>query len=111
MFHQLHCLGMMREAYYSAVQGRNSTIFAEASLTEKQRQSSRRQHIGHCFDYIRQAIMCGGDMTLEWAKEPDPGRERETVDGWGITHQCRNFDQGLDWVKKHKAPFDHDGIA
>jgi hypothetical protein len=50
-------------------------------------EGQERKHIAHCFDYLRQAIMCAGDMTLEWAnwkgKEP-------RIDGWGMKHRgCR----------------------
>lgn len=48
-------------------------------------------HISHCFDYLRQAIMCAGDSTLEWPRIESDGR-RFAVDGWGVQHQCR------DWV-------------
>jgi hypothetical protein len=30
-------------------------------------------HINHCFEYIRQAIMCAGDVALEGAATRFPG--------------------------------------
>jgi Mycotoxin biosynthesis protein UstYa len=48
-------------------------------------------HIGHCFDYVRQSIQCSADMTISWANLTEP--ERPHIDGWDIPHrQCR------DWV-------------
>lgn len=50
-----------------------------------------QDHMAHCFDYLRQSLMCHGDMTLEWPRTEPDGR-RVVVDGWGIEHQCK------DWV-------------
>jgi len=47
-------------------------------------------HVGHCIDYIRQGIMCAGDMSLEWPREEPDGR-RVAVDGWGAQHVCRSW--------------------
>lgn len=47
-------------------------------------------HIHHCFDYLRQALMCAGDMTVEWPREEDDG-SRFAFDGWGVTHQCKSW--------------------
>ncbi|KAK3353842.1 hypothetical protein B0T25DRAFT_569028 [Lasiosphaeria hispida] len=51
----------------------------------------RDEHIYHCFDYIRQAIMCCGDTTLEKARTVDDKIVRG-VDGWDVEHQCRDYD-------------------
>ena len=47
-------------------------------------------HVGHCIDYIRQGIMCAGDMSLETPREEPDGR-RIAVDGWGMQHVCRSW--------------------
>ena len=44
----------------------------------------------HCFDYIRQALMCHADLTVEWPRTEADGR-RFAVDGWGIEHQCTSW--------------------
>ena len=67
-------------------------------------------HVGHCFDYLRQALMCAGDMTIEHAREPPLGQKRLTTDGWGVTHQCRNWDEMMAWTLSHKANVSHTGI-
>ena len=51
----------------------------------------REDHVLHCFDYLRQGIMCAADSTLEWPRQEVDGR-RFAVDGWGVEHQC------ADWV-------------
>ena len=102
---------MLREAYYAMVQGRNASIFAEEGVSDKHLHEARQFHTAHCFDYLRQSIMCSADMTLEWAVKPAPGKPRVTVDGWGMTHQCRSFEEARAWVLDHRAPPSHEGIA
>lgn len=79
-------------------------------------------HVAHCFDYVRQGIMCAGDLTIESAKEfPEKWLEgisedliREKygdqkpvlVDGWGIKHQCRSYDKAKDWAFRNRVPDD-----
>lgn len=44
----------------------------------------------HCFDYLRQGVMCQGDLTLEWPRTEEDGTGRRfAVDGWGVGHVCR----------------------
>lgn len=55
------------------------------ALTEK-----GGEHVGHCFDYLRQGIMCAGDLALEWPRGVGVGGDR-AVDGWGVVHECRSW--------------------
>ena len=87
----------------------NPTITDPGAVTEVQKEESHSHHMGHCFDYIRQALMCAGDTTLEQATVL-PGRNVSTVDGWGIAHQCKRWDDMVDWTLEHHAPQDRDGI-
>ncbi|KAK1048202.1 hypothetical protein LTR33_014905 [Friedmanniomyces endolithicus] len=56
-------------------------------------------HVWHCFDYIRQALMCAGDMTVEWPRTEEDGR-RFAVDGWGVTHECKDWDAIMTFMKE-----------
>lgn len=67
-------------------------------------------HVEHCFDYLRQSIMCAGDMTIEHALEPPLGEKRETTDGWGVKHQCKDWNEIMNWTLEHKAKHDLKGI-
>ncbi|KAK1751045.1 hypothetical protein QBC47DRAFT_434797 [Echria macrotheca] len=88
VFHQLHCLKSIRK-HYAALQSDTPLV------------DSVDNHVDHCFDYLRQAIMCSADMTLEKARvEPDGHRRR--VDGWGTTHQCRNWGKVLEIVAERR---------
>ena len=87
LFHQLHCLSHIRTYSLSlkASIGRDDPQGIYDRLLRKD-----EAHMYHCFDYIRQAIMCAGDMTIEWPRKEADG-SRFAVDGWGITHQCRSW--------------------
>ena len=56
----------------------------------------------HCFDYLRQALMCAGDMTLESLQVGEQG-VMASVDGWGSTHRCRKFDDVREWTARYRA--------
>ena len=69
-------------------------------------------HWGHCFDYLRQSLMCAADATLETV-ETNGNTNGETllagVDGWGVTHMCRDYKKLFDWSEEHRAT-DEGGI-
>lgn len=47
-------------------------------------------NMSHCFNYIRQAILCGLDTTLE-----GPGEGVGVADGTGQLHVCRDNEQSI----------------
>jgi hypothetical protein len=47
-------------------------------------------HLAHCYDYLRQAIMCAGDTTIEG--------KTKYGDGWGSSHQCKDIDSIMAWA-------------
>ncbi|KAI0021949.1 hypothetical protein F4780DRAFT_778221 [Xylariomycetidae sp. FL0641] len=89
VFHQLHCLSYLASHYQKGYGG--------ANLTEEV-----AHHSAHCFDYIRQSIMCAGDTNLEGDTETGPG--------WGSDHTCVDYEAMLDWANEHSL-FDLSGQA
>lgn len=87
MYHQLHCLNSMRYDLTQSKIGKNATV-AELG------------HAHHCYNYIRQGLQCGLDLTLE----PTHGGTG------GITHVCRDWVQVRAYMeqnfKKNKSYFD-----
>ncbi|KAF2852749.1 hypothetical protein T440DRAFT_466332 [Plenodomus tracheiphilus IPT5] len=99
--HQLHCLYTILSAYNTQKLALDSTTTAT---------SSRRidpvikmpWHINHCFDYLRQAVMCSGDVALEGAATTFPEGEfgdRGGSDGWDGTHVCRDYGEVKGWLE------------
>ena len=61
-------------------------------------------HVLHCFDFIRQALMCYGDMTLEpWVDFDGVTLYSRGSSGWGTTHKCRNFEELKGWVEEQEG--------
>ncbi|KAI0546957.1 hypothetical protein F4679DRAFT_555928 [Xylaria curta] len=88
VFHQLHCLYVLRRAYYS------QSIELEAFDFGK----NRSHHASHCFDYLKQTITCASDSTVE-PKEDDPN----SFLGSGFPRQCRDFEAVKDYVEKWRV--------
>jgi hypothetical protein len=61
-------------------------------------------HINHCFEYIRQAIMCAGDVALEGAAtefpEGEGGEDRGGSDGWDAKHVCKDYGQVYEYLER-----------
>lgn len=59
-------------------------------------------HVNHCFDYLRQSIMCAGDLAIEGQEKTFPG-EVTGSDGWDGKHVCKNYDEVYDFLYEHRA--------
>jgi hypothetical protein len=108
MFHQLHCLvrpsvGLPLTSSPLSSTSISRHLFPQLSkppnipqrmirnvfwASSSQVSDHESEHVAHCFDYLRQGIQCGGDMSLEWANWGGPPR----IDGWGIKHRgCKSL--------------------
>jgi hypothetical protein len=59
----------------------------------------RLRHTDHCLDFIRQAIQCAGDITLEPAVLGEDGQVSSVV--FGNARQCRNWDFVWTFAAQH----------
>ncbi|KAJ5186109.1 hypothetical protein N7491_006020 [Penicillium cf. griseofulvum] len=89
VFHQLHCLNMLRQAirpdYY----------------TKHDPEPAYTTHIHHCIDHLRQALMCHVDVTpipVLWAEKED-----RPLNDFQVEHTCRNFWKVKDWAIERDA--------
>lgn len=55
-------------------------------------------HVSHCFDFVRQALMCGGDTSLEWPEETNGVK---IITGAASTHVCRSWDDIWKYAQDH----------
>jgi hypothetical protein len=86
LYHQLHCLSVIRRDYFDLVEGVLNNRTNLSTLADKQIEMF---HNRHCLDYIRQTLKCIADMTLEW-KRTEPDGSRIQVDGMHIPHECKS---------------------
>jgi hypothetical protein len=91
MTHQLHCLYNIIDLYY--------TLTANPPMATP---SETPWHTRHCFDYLRQAIMCTGDVALEGTQTTFPVGF-EGSDGWDAKHVCKNYKQVHDYLEEKRA--------
>ena len=108
--------GMIRLGYFAAVDrfnGFHSGPSTKRPVGNQDEHAAHRDtlHLEHCFDYLRQAILCAGDTTIEWARDSGDGETDSQVDGWGVEHQCRSTKTIYDFTAKHRAENDAEGIA
>lgn len=98
---------MMRSAWTSLVeQGRAILDDPSHVLGHKRPGAALEPHVTHCFDYIRQALMCYSDVTLEpWLDYDGLHLTRDGSSGWGVQHVCRPFDRLVEWTNEN-APDD-----
>ncbi|GAD93056.1 hypothetical protein AOR_1_1484164 [Paecilomyces variotii No. 5] len=94
VFHQLHCLYLVRRAYYSTASGNEDFDF----------NIDRAPHVGHCFDYLRQSLMCAADANLE----PATQKINNNPD-WGFDRQCRSYEEVKNWAEQWRV-FDAHGF-
>ncbi|KAI1359731.1 hypothetical protein F5Y08DRAFT_69549 [Xylaria arbuscula] len=90
MTHQLHCLHAIAEAY--------SALTSDTTMVPK----DMLWHVPHCFDYLRQSIMCCGDVALEGDQTTFPDGF-EGSDGWDAKHVCKDYGQILDYLNENRA--------
>ena len=55
-------------------------------------------HVSHCIEYLRQAILCSADTSLEGENGPEA-----TSTGWGQKHLCTDYDALTRWADDHGA--------
>ncbi|KAF2799681.1 hypothetical protein K505DRAFT_294208 [Melanomma pulvis-pyrius CBS 109.77] len=92
VFHQLHCLNGLRKQYYAALdQNRNNdTMEIEARSGDGHVNPA---HARHCFDLIRQSLMCAADTNIEPVNADLGG-----ITGWGGERKCRDFQSVFEWA-------------
>jgi hypothetical protein len=85
VFHEVHCL-MHISAYIDklVMQIRNKDLTLDESAIG---------HNDHCFNYLRNALMCCGDTTLEGQSQAKMFENVSGTDGTGAVHVCRNYDE------------------
>ncbi|KAH6683487.1 hypothetical protein F5X68DRAFT_171668 [Plectosphaerella plurivora] len=92
VFHELHCLYMIMASHNKLRMG--------GKLGDD-------THLRHCFDYLRQALMCHGDTTIEGIfdvsglggglEDLDQGKTRYA------THVCKDYSAVVRWSTDHRT--------
>ncbi|KAG9241670.1 hypothetical protein BJ878DRAFT_216452 [Calycina marina] len=84
VMHQLHCMGVLR--HYSRAYERGL-----------QPPSGMYLHVRHCIEYMRQAILCTADTTLEQANANGAFNAQDAM------HQCRDWSLVKAFLEDHRG--------
>ncbi|KAF2832743.1 hypothetical protein CC86DRAFT_341428 [Ophiobolus disseminans] len=128
VFHELHCLHGIRSAVFTTAylmkkeKANNNAIsssphdhptmpafvenaYIEASLKGDGAHHLEPHHLAHCFDYIRQALMCAADSNLEdvVTMDDENGVTLTGAEGWGSKRVCRDFWGLHEWSEKWRS--------
>ncbi|KAI1163132.1 hypothetical protein F5B18DRAFT_351918 [Nemania serpens] len=87
--HQLHCLFAIVQTYSGLTSGHGIP-------------DDHHWHMIHCFDYMRQAIMCSADMALEGLETTFPDHNGGS-DGWDSKHVCKDWSQVKSYLESVRA--------
>lgn len=68
------------------------------------RGSYGRDHISHCLDAIREAIMCASDISVITWQWND--RAQKALGHGDILHTCRSFEKITEWAIANKGVVD-----
>ena len=109
MTHQLHCLVRLPAPSpfapaFQLTEGleQHHIVDSYTRLALGRSEAHNSWHVQHCFDYLRQGIMCCGDVALEGAETTFPEGGGGS-DGWDARHVCRDYDAVYDYLEGHRA--------
>ncbi|KAF5581443.1 hypothetical protein FPANT_8916 [Fusarium pseudoanthophilum] len=80
--------------------------YALLATGQEGKQGEAHWHMNHCFDYLRQSIMCAGDVALE-GQQTTFAKAIPGSDGWDAMHNCRNYNEVFQFLERHKALKEH----
>ncbi|KAG8361621.1 hypothetical protein FVEN_g679 [Fusarium venenatum] len=96
VFHQLHCLNLLRQATYS-------DYYSHTGGDIDVEPMDLRGHLDHCIEFLRTNLMCQSDTGVFAFKYYD-GFEGHWPD-FSTPHTCRNFSAIRDWAFEHAVVF------
>ncbi|KAH8805510.1 hypothetical protein F5884DRAFT_860115 [Xylogone sp. PMI_703] len=103
-YHQLHCLSMIRNAWFLIVDGGPEALENVEYFPHHPHGAHLAPHVQHCFDYLRQTLQCNADHTLEpFVAEDGKTLQPAGPSGWGVKHKCRDWESLSSWVRSHDA--------
>jgi len=85
--HALHCLYYTIDTYHQLVVKNKFGFDGERNDF----------HAAHCFEYLRNQIICMADMTLEGSQSV------LDATGEGQAHVCRNREEAISWIEKRRV--------
>ncbi|MCJ1442095.1 MAG: hypothetical protein MMC23_002587 [Stictis urceolatum] len=98
VFHQLHCLNLLRKVSYQEYYRPMGGDFADPP-------EKFRGHVDHCIEMLRMNLMCESDIGVITFHEV-PGMDDGPWPDFSTWHTCRNFEAVRDWAVEHTVSND-----
>ncbi|KAJ7890379.1 hypothetical protein B0H13DRAFT_877701 [Mycena leptocephala] len=95
VFHELHCLNMIRKAL-------DPDYYTDWNIKTVER---AREHVSHCVDWIRYSIMCHSDTSVIVWQWND--RVQQSTPKARVPHTCRNFELIQDWGRQNAMTMEY----
>ncbi|KDR68071.1 hypothetical protein GALMADRAFT_78988, partial [Galerina marginata CBS 339.88] len=90
-FHRLHCINSIRFSY---------TLARDGFVKDPEALKSQIKHNNHCFQYLRQSILCRADSSLVPVSDSNQTLSQA---GFGVMHRCKNWSQVRKFVLQARA--------
>lgn len=96
---------MLREAFWASVDG---NLVEMGDETREKNHRTSHHHVRHCFEYLRQSLICLADSNLEMMNYTARG-----ISGWQSERTCRDYDGLVAWadewgITREEALHNHD---
>lgn len=87
--HALHCLYYTVDSYHQLVTSNGTKFGFDGERND--------YHAAHCFEYLRNQILCMADMTLEGSESV------LDATGNGQAHMCRDREEAIRWIEGRRV--------
>ncbi|KAI9734546.1 MAG: hypothetical protein M1834_002147 [Cirrosporium novae-zelandiae] len=102
VFHQIHCVDLIRKALYVPEVPRYRSEFTDYFFgdgTTRNFGGKDAQHIDHCLDWLRQSLLCNADITpISWQSDPVA---KKPLPQLPVTKSCRDMDGVWNWAREN----------
>lgn len=93
VFHQLHCLNLMRKLAYPETYPTDLTLGSDEA-------QDNLVHLEHCYDQLRQSLQCHSDVaTIYWGWVPEVNKAYGNL---ATTHTCKDYEKVKEWARDHQ---------
>ncbi|OAA70206.1 hypothetical protein LEL_10022 [Akanthomyces lecanii RCEF 1005] len=100
VFHDLHCLNLIRKWVYMDLYPEMAEWSEDGTLNHD---TMNAIHVDHCIDALRQSVMCTGDITPRKFAPHANERQYYVYPAIYTTQTCRNHDAIRNWAKERRV--------
>ncbi|KAI0190111.1 hypothetical protein F4808DRAFT_467142 [Astrocystis sublimbata] len=99
VFHDLHCLNLIRKWVYMDVYP-DQAEWIDGRINHDH---INALHVDHCIDALRQSIMCTSDTTPRKFSPHDYERQYYVYPDIQVTQTCGNFEAINEWAEQRRV--------